>query len=482
MPTLNFGPRTPRTAYPDGILEVKASVSLAAPTEPWLTHLYSSYDKLCCVLAWIIRFSYNCRQSGEKHQLSLHLKLSEVRVAQLLLLKKSQEISFSEQLHTMKRNSELKRNDPLLPLRPFVDHEGVLRVGGRLSRSGLKFSQRHPAIMDRKEHLASLLVKNHHLSSCHAGPTLLLALVSRNHHILGGRRLVRDVCRKCIPCRKQNQAPAEQLMGQLPSSRVTPSNIFTIVGLDYAGPLIIKRGNPRKPVLVKAYLCVFVDFVVKAVHLEIVSDMTSEAFLAALKRFVSRRGRPRELHSDNGTNFVGANRELQDLCSVLRLKETQESICHYCLSNNIEWNFSSERAPNFGGLWEAVVKAAKTHLRKLMRTQKFTYEELATIVTQIEACLNSRPLTPINCADEDGLDVLTPGHFLIGRPLEAVPDQMDRPQTPSLLKKWNLCQAMAREFWYRWSSEYIRLLNKNNKWRRNQRNMQVNDIVLVKDH
>ena len=340
-----------RTAYPDGILEVKASVSLVAPTKQWLTHLYSSYDKLCCVLAWIIRFSYNCRQSGEKCQLSLHLKLSEVRVAQLLLLKKSQEISFSEQLHTLKRNSELKRNDPLLPLRPFVDHEGVLGVVGRLSRSGLKFSQRHPAIMDRKEHLASLLVKNHHLSSCHAGPTLLLALVSRNHHILGGRRLVRDVCRKCIPCQKQNQAPAEQLMGQLPSSGVTP---IIIVGLDYAGPLIIKRGNPRKPVLVKAYLCVFVDFAVKAVHLEIVSDMTSEAFLAALKHFVSRRGRPRELHSDNGTNFVGANRELQDLCSVLRLKETQESICHYCLSNNIEWHFSPERAPNLvvcGRLW-----------------------------------------------------------------------------------------------------------------------------------
>ena len=270
-------------------------------------------------------------------------------------------------------------------------------------------------------------------------------------------------------------------MGQLPSSRVTPSNIFTIMGLDYAGLLVIKRGNPRKPVLVKAYLCVFVDFAVKAVHLEIVSDMTSEAFLAALKRFVSRRGRPRELHSDNGTNFVGANRELQDLCSVLNLKETQESICHYCLSNNIEWHFSPERAPNFGGLWEAVVKAAKTHLRKLMGTQKFTNEELATIVTQIEACLNSRPLTLINCADEDGLDVLTPGHFLIGRPLEAVPDQMDRPQTPSLLKRWNLCHAMAREFWYRWSSEYIRHLNKNNKWRRNQRNMQVNDTVLVKD-
>ena len=153
---------------------------------------------------------------------------------------------------------------------------------------------------------------------------------------------MRDVCRKCIPCRKQNQAPAEQLM-----------------------------------------------------------------------------------------------------------KETQESICQYCLSNNIEWHFSPERAPNFGGLWEAVVKAAKTHLRKLMGTQKFTYEELATIVTQIEACLNSRPLTPINCAGEDGLDVLTPGSFLIGRPLEAVPDQMDRPQTPSLLKRWNLCQAMAREFWYK---------------------------------
>ncbi len=264
----------------------------------------------------------------------------------------------------------------------------MLRVGGRLQRSKLKYSQRHPVVLDRKEPLTHLIVQYLHTTSCHAGPTLLLSILSRSFHVIAGKRLVRDVCRKCVICRKQSQVVAEQRMGQLPPQRITPSDVFSTVGIDYAGPFLVKCGNPRKPVMVKNYLCVFVDFVVKAVHLELVTDMTAEAFVATLRRFIARRGKPKEIFSDNGTNFVGAERDLCELYQLLKEKPLQDTVHAYCLHQDIQWHFSPERAPHFGGLWEAAVKSAKTLLKKTVGLHKFTYEELYTVITQIESCLN----------------------------------------------------------------------------------------------
>ncbi len=146
--------------------------------------------------------------------------------------------------------------------------------------------------------------------------------------------------------------------------------------------------------MVKNYLCVFVDFVVKAVHLELVTDMTAEAFVATLRRFIARRGKPKEIFSDNGTNFVGAERDLRESYQLLKKKPLQDTVHAYCLHQDIQWHFSSERAPHFGGLWEAAVKSAKTLLKKTVGLHKFTYEELYTAITQVESCLNSRPLVP----------------------------------------------------------------------------------------
>lgn len=165
---------------------------------------------------------------------------------------------------------------------------------------------------------------------------------------------------------------------------------------------------------------------VKAVHLEAVSDLTSEAFIATLRRFVARHGSPTLIWSDNGTNFVGANRELKEMYDVYS-------------TLGIEWR---ERSPHFGGLWEAAVKSAKTHLCRVVGDVKLTFEELSTVLTQIEACLNSRPLVPVNVPDEDGIEVLTPGHFLIGRPLCALPDPSFSLCSVSLLKRWDLCQSL----------------------------------------
>jgi len=244
---------------------------------------------------------------------------------------------------------------------------------------------------------------------------------------------------------------------------------------------MIKYGHVCKPTVVKAYICVFVSFSVKAVHLELVIDLTSEAFIACLKRFIARRGLPSLIWSDNGTNFVGATRELKELYQFLQTQATQESINHYLSDQKIIWKFIPQHAPHFGGIWEAAVKSMKVHLRHILGKVKLKYEELSTLLAQIEACLNSRPLAPL-ANDDDGIEALTPGPFLIGRPLQALPDVSSTDvKSVSLLKRWQLCKMLLRHFWKRWSSEYLAELGRFTKWHHLSRNIKIGDLVVIRE-
>jgi hypothetical protein len=269
-----------------------------------------------------------------------------------------------------------------------------------------------------------------------------MSTLSQRFHIIGCRQLVRFVARECVVCRRESVKPRPQLLGQLPSERITPGPVFDKVGVDYAGPILIKYGATRKPVIVKAYICVFVALTIKAVHLEIVSDLTTDAFIAALRRFVARRGKPTLIWSDHGSNFIGANRELREMVKFLKQQKTEAVISEFCSAQNIVWKFTPEQAPHFGGLWEAAVKSMKRHLKRIISDVKLTFEEMSTVLAQIEACLNSRPLAPLP-AEEDALEPLTPGHFLVGKALESLPDPSISFRPLSLLRRWCLCQNLS---------------------------------------
>ena len=238
--------------------------------------------------------------------------------------------------------------------------------------------------------------------------------------------------------------------------------------------------STRKPTIVKAYLAVFVCVSTKGAHLEVVSDLTTEAFFACLRRFVSRRGLPSEIHSDNGGNFKGARNDLQELYSLLEKTSTQSSIHSYLLSQRVQWHASPERAPHFGGLWEAAVKAAKRHLKRVIGTQRLDFEEFSTVSAQVEACLNSRPLLATTSHSPDGIKSITPGHFLIGRELCTYPETVIE-SDPSLYRRWTLCQAITHHFWKRWSQEYLQQLQKLQKWRSPTPNLKTGDIVVIRD-
>lgn len=196
----------------------------------------------------------------------------------------------------------------LRTLCPFIDSSGLLRVGGRVGNSELAYSQRHPIILHGRHTVTKLVIRSEHIRLLHAGPTLVTSSLGRRFHIIGHRKAIRTLTRACITCRRTTVKPRPQLMGQLPLERVTPGMVFERVGLDFAGPVYLKLGHVRKPTIVKSYICVFVALSVKAVHLELVSDLTSAAFIACLRRFVARRGKPTCIWSDHGSNFIGAAR------------------------------------------------------------------------------------------------------------------------------------------------------------------------------
>lgn len=262
-------------------------------------------------------------------------------------------------------------------------------------------------------------------------------------------------------------------MGDLPADRVTLNLPFKICGVDYAGPVFLKNKQGTGASNVKAYICLFVCFVTRALHIELVTSLSTDAFMAALKRFTSRRGKPDKIYSDNGTNFVGAARELKLFFKINCNKFSQR-----LLDEQITWHFIPAHSPHFGGLWEAEIKSAKFHLKRVIGTNSYTYEDYITILTQIEGILNSRPISPLS---PDPLDPnpLTPAHFLVGRSLGAVPERSYMEVKESRLNTFQNYQRVQQAFWSRWAKEYISELQQRVKWRSKAAELAVIGAMVV---
>ena len=265
--------------------------------------------------------------------------------------------------------------------------------------------------------------------------------------IIGARSETRTIVHRCIKCVRDRARMETQLMGDLPTPRVTPSRPFTHTGIDYAGPYLVRSSSGRGIKSHKARISVFVCFAVKAIHLELVHDYSTASFLAAFRRFVARRGIPTDVYSDNGTNFRGADKELSQAFQNL---QGDPNLTSFLASDGTTWHFIPPIAPHFGGLWEAGVKSVKLHLRKLLSNSTPTVEEFETLLCQIESCLNSRPLMPAN-DDPESCDALTPGHFLSGSALKIVPTESILDVRENLLTRWQFYQRILEHFWRSWS-------------------------------
>ncbi|XP_076623177.1 uncharacterized protein LOC143342807 [Colletes latitarsis] len=281
--------------------------------------------------------------------------------------------------------------------------------------------------------------------------------------------------------RTNPQITPEYPMGTLPKDRVNSARPFQIVGIDFCGPFYIKEKKFRNTKKLKVWIAVFICFVTKAMHLEVVSDLSADAFIASLRRFFSRRGYAHTIYSDNGTNFVGARNKLTEMEELLRSGEHRHVTIKYLTDKGITWHFSPPRSPHFGGLWEAAVKAFKHHLLRTIGDNLFTYEELSTYVVEIEAILNSRPITQIS-SDPNDYIALTPAHFLIGESLIGLPEQDVSAIANNRLSVWQHIQKVKQHFWTRWYKDYLNELNIRTKWRNNPSgNLKVGTLVLLKE-
>jgi len=346
-----------------------------------------------------------------------------------------------------------------------------------LSQSDHPENVKHPILLDKSGHLVQLLLRKAHLVSLHGGPQLTLFHLKQEYWIPGARNIARQYIRNCTICARFTSKPPVQIMGDLPEERITPSKPFTNTGLDFGGPFLTKVGATSKK-LEKSYMALFVCFGTKAVHLEAVSALTTAACLAALRRFISRRGCPTTIFSDNGTNFIGARNELAALSKLLDTDKNQQSLSNFASSMGIQWVTIPPRAPHFGGLWEAAIKSAKYHLRRIVGNTSLTFEELTTILAQVEAVLNSRPLNAMS-SDPNDLSVMTPGHFLVGEPLTALPEAKLPTLEVSRLKRWQLVQHLTRTFWKRWHLEYLGSLQERKKWKKTGEPLSIGQLVLI---
>lgn len=446
----------------------------AVPISIYPFHRFSVFNRMRRAGAYVLRFIYNTRHRDERR--SGPLSVDELKNSEYMLLRISQIESYALEYNLIKNNKKFKNKHNLSKLNLFIDSHNILRVGGRLNNSPyFAFDKKHPILISCKHWFTVLLFRHEHKQLQHAGPQALLYNVRESYWPVGGRNLARQVVHNCVTCRRFKGKTLTPLMGNLPQERVTPSFPFLHCGVDYAGPVFILNRKGRGSKLVKGYICLFICFVTRAVHLELVSDLSTDTYLLALKRFISRRGKPDEIFSDNGRNFVGLMNEFAKF-----LSRCSSDIVEYATNQNIKFNFIPPYSPHFGGLWEAGIKSCKHHLLRSMGNAHLTFEEFSTLLTQVEAILNSRPLSPLSTDPNDYLP-LSPGHFLVGRPLTA-PASIDLTDVPSLrLDRYQRVEQIRQHLWRRWAKEYVSELQTRCKWKENKGDIRPNTLVVIKE-
>ncbi|XP_073979066.1 uncharacterized protein [Rhodnius prolixus] len=438
------------------------------------TERFSKYRRLVNSLAYALRFV-------PKSKFSDHIRPKgpitalEFDAANIKCIKLLQHHYYPEAF-----NDHLNPTPLMLSLNVFVDQTGILRVGGRLRHSSLPIESKHPILLPRRSQFTNILIDYFHIEHAHAGPATLLAAIQQQYWIPAGRSLVKQRKRTCIICHKMTKSNRAPLMGDLPPERLSSVRAFYQTGVDFAGPFLCKETPRRKSPLVKVYLCLFVCLSTKAVHLELVHSLSTEAFIDALDRFIARRGKPVKMLSDCGKNFVGAANYLTEVAAWHDSETTQACILDHINHHHITWLFNPPHAPHFGGIWEAGVKSTKTLLRKLIGSSTFSSQELNNIFIKIEAILNSRPLQPLSTDPQD-LQPLTPGHFLIGAPLTALPEATLTDVPLNHLTRWQYLRERVQHFWNRWQKEYLQTLQQRTKWITTTTNLKVGDMVLLKD-
>lgn len=450
-----------------------------------LWHKFDNWKKVVRITAYVFRFIEYARMKDRTKWTRGEPEVQEIQKAVAFWINYGQMRAYKKEIELLKQgDSEFFMKSKIANLNPRLDARNILRVNGRIDKALVEYNMRHPIIIPPKSRLSYLLVHQAHKDTMHGSRKIMTAYLRRAYWIPQIRNDIKAVISECVTCTRHAQEMAKQIMAELPAVRVRPARPFDATGIDLAGPFYVKttdklnlstRSRAAMPEI-KGYVAVFVCMVTRAIHLEPVMDMSSEAFLQAFKRFAARRGHPEKVFSDNGPNLVGADRLLSEAVETWKSSDVQG----YASWNGVRWTFITPGAPHEGGLWEAAVKSMKYHLKRVMGTQRYSYEGLATLLAGIEACLNSRPLCALS-DDPQEIEALTPAHFLIGGPLKLpVAEAANKPPTKAK-HLFEEIQAQTQSFWKEWQDNYLHALMNRPKWKEARKNIETGQLVLLKN-
>ena len=424
---------------------------------------YSNIKRLQKAVVWLKKFSKYLRGKVVTEEISV----CEVKEALTLLIKFVQHDAFKSEISALQKENAIAATSQLKKLSPVL-LDDVLCVGGRLENAS-NHVNKHPIILPASSFLTRLIIRDVHENNAHVGCNQVRSILRNQYYIVREYSQIQSVLNDCVQCKRHNAKPCEQLMSNLPRERVEANNPpFTNVGVDYFGPMQVKyrRGT------VKRYGCIFTCMVTRAVHIEVTHSLDSNSFLMALHRFIARRGKPQKIFSDNGTNFVAADRELAEEIQAVNSKKLRDEL----VLEAIEWHFNPPHAPHMGGVWERIVRSVKQLLRHLVGERLLNDEELVSFLCEVEKILNDRPLTRMGSDPRDATP-LTPSHLLLLKGNDCSPNT----EGNHVRRRWQTVQQIANRFYERFTSEYIPQLQHRSKWSSVKPNLQVNDIVLVVD-
>ena len=418
--------------------------------EDFILERFSEYSKVLKVVAWIKRFSNNARKNSDQCK-NTFLTVREIKSSEMSILKFVQSRSFKGV------NDEIIQH-----LEPCVDDKGLIRIKTKIIFREDAYNFRYPIVLPKSDYIVNLIIRNKHEELHHAGIATTMNSLRENFWILGGRKVIRSVIKKCVTCQRHDLKSLTCAPAPLPFNRVRDATIFEVIGLDFAGPIFLK-GNK------KSWICLFTCAVYRAVHLELVNSLNTPSLLMALRRFIGRRGRPSVAYSDNGTNFKGLDNRFQ--------KIDFEKLAKAAALQQIEWIFSPPAAPWWGGFWECLVGLLKRLLRRTLKKSCLDSEEMTTVLVDCESIINSRPITFL--ADNDNeIAPLTPSHFLKETKEIGVLD-LDKIENCDWNKRYAYRVKLMECFRERFRNEYLGALVQHKNNVNEPSKISIGDLVFI---
>ncbi|XP_058816141.1 uncharacterized protein LOC131679426 [Topomyia yanbarensis] len=444
---------------------------------------FSSWKRLVNIVGYVYRLPANCKlQLQGKPIVSGPPTTEELKKAESYLHRHAQLEAYQEEVTLLRRAQEfpekprkqIPKNSELYQLTPVLDQRGVIRMKGRTRFCDyVTEDAKNPIVLPRDHHLTTLIIAYYHQKYHHQNHETTINEIRQKYKISRLRVCYAKVRRQCQRCKNDNSVPRPPIMADLPSARLAAfSRPFTHVGIDYFGPMEVVVGRRVE----KRWGMLATCLTIRAIHIELVHSLSTDSCIMALRSFIARRGSPRMIYSDRGTNFVGASRELRNAESAIN----QQAIMAEFVSSETKWLFNPPASPHMGGSWERLIRTVKKNLAAICPTKKPTDEVLRSLLTEIENVVNSRPLTHVPIDDESD-SALTPNHFLLGSSNGTKPLTVNDDSGIVLHQGWRASQALVNQFWRRWLTDYLPEITRRTKWFIHTKPVCVGDVVVIVD-